>query len=705
MNTAEGLDKIFRPRSIAVIGATARPGTIGQVITHNLIAHGFTGPVFPVNPGAKVIHSIKCYPSILDVPDPVDMAVIIVRKDMVFSTVEDCGRKGVGGVVVVTAGFKEVGEEGAKDELELLARAQHYGMRMVGPNCFGVFNTEPDVSMNATFSRLQPLPGRVAFMTQSGSLGEAVLNQARRLGIGFSMFASVGNKADISGNTMLNYWKDDPLTRIILLYLESFGDAATFARIAREVSKTKPIIAVKAGRTTAGARATMSHTGALAGEDVGVDALFDHCGILRVNAMEELFDLVEALDHQPVPKGNRVAILTNAGGPAILATDAAASLGLNVVPLAPQTVATLRANLPAAAATGNPVDMIASATCEHYRMALGALLADPNVDAIMCIFVPPIMIDEQAVAEAIIGARARADKPLVACMMGAGEQFAAVRQLKEAGIPVYTFPEEMAAVCASMSRYRTWRDRPVRVLEAAPPGVATARKALEGLAREGQTQIAAAQALEILAQCGIPIASLKPARDLEEARALALAAGYPIVLKLEAAGLLHKTEIGAVVTDVRDEKELAHQYQSLMRRAQDHRLAGARVVIQPMVTGGVEMVLGMIRDPKFGPMIMCGLGGVLVEVARDVAFKLPPLTAGDAEEMIDRLKGRKLLAGFRGAPAIDRGPIVSSLVALSHLVDDFPLISELDINPFVACSAGRPSRAVDARIVLAAGGA
>ncbi|MEW5702348.1 MAG: acetate--CoA ligase family protein [Candidatus Zixiibacteriota bacterium] len=704
MHTPEGLDKIFRPRSVAVIGATARAGTIGQVITHNLVAHGFTGPVFPVNPSAGVIHSIKCYPSILDVPDPVDMAVIIVRKDLVLSTVEDCGRKGVGGVVVVTAGYREVGEEGARDERELWDRAQHYGMRMVGPNCFGVFNTDPAVSLNATFSRTHPLAGGVAFMTQSGSLGEAVLNHARRLGIGFSMFASVGNKADISGTTMLNYWKDDPATRIILLYLESFGDTAAFAQVAREVSRTKPIIAVKAGRTGAGARATMSHTGALSGGDVGVDALFDHCGILRVDTMEEMFDLVGALNVQPLPRGKRVAILTNAGGPAILATDAAAALGLDVVRLAPQTVATLKAHLPPAAATGNPVDMIASATSDQYRMALRTLFADPNVDAVLCIFIPPIMIDEHSVAEAIIDAHHGIDKPMVACMMGAGDQFAAVRSLKDAGIPVYTFPEEMAAVCAGMDACRDLRERPAIIAPPTPPEVDHAARSLATWAREGQTQIPSGQALALLAQCGIPIARPLPTRDQAEALEVARTVGYPIALKLEAGELLHKTEIGAVITDVRDEQELARHYRTLQQRAGEHHLTDAHVVVQPMVTGGVELVLGIVRDPTFGPMVMCGLGGILVEAARDVVFRLPPITRDVAREMLGRLHGKKLLEGFRGAPPVDLEPVVSTLVTLSHLASAVPGLEELDINPFVARPAGVPSLAVDARIVLTTSG-
>jgi len=701
MRLSAGLDKIFRPKSIAIVGATVRKGTIGREITHNLISYGFTGKIFPVNPAADAIHSIKCYPSILDIPDQIDLAIIMVRKDLVLSVVDECGRKGVGGVVVITSGFKEVGPEGAKREEALLERVRHYGMRMIGPNCFGLINTHPDLMMNATFSRNSPLPGKIGFMSQSGALGEGVLNHARKLGIGFSMFVSVGNKADISGNTVLDYWMDDPATKIILVYLESFGDPATFSKIAREITKTKPIIAIKSGRTAAGARATASHTGALAGDDIGVDALFDQCGILRVNSSEELFDLTKAFDRQPVPKGNRVAVLTNAGGPGILATDAAAEAGLDVVRLDPKTTEILKAHLPPEAATGNLVDMIASATPDQFEMALDCLSADPNVDGLIIVFVPPIMIDEMAVADAIIRARSRTEKPYFTCFMGPGEGSLGADRLKTAGIPIYTFPESIAGTYAMMVKYATWLKRPAGAFPSAPAGVAEARASLTQLAKSGKTTVLGSEALEIISKCGIPTAPIWAAKDLEQAANLAGMVGYPVVLKLDAHDLVHKTEVGGVITDVRDETELRKHYQTLLRRAEDKNLSGARVVVQAMVKGGVEMVLGMVRDPTFGPMIMCGLGGVFVEVMKDVTFKLPPLSHEDAFEMIDRLKAKRLLSGYRGSAPLDLEPLVNSLLALSRLVEDFPLIMELDINPFVVCADSSKSRAIDARIVLA----
>jgi acetyltransferase len=701
MNTAEGLDKIFRPKSIAMIGATVRPGTIGREIVHNLIDYGFTGKVFPVNPNADVIHSIKCYPSILDIPDPVDLAIVVVRKDLVMPSVEECGQKGVGGLVVITSGFKEIGDEGAEREAQLLERVRHYNMRMIGPNCFGVINTHPDFSMNATFSRTAPLPGKIGFMSQSGALGEAILNHARKLGIGFSMFASVGNKADISGNALLNYWKDDPATQIILLYLESFGDPETFTRIARSITRNKPIIAVKSGKTTAGARATASHTGALAGYDVGVDALFDQCGVLRVNTIQELFDVAKGFDLQPPPKGKRVAVLTNAGGPGILATDAAASLGLDVVRLDPGTEAALREFLPPEAATGNPVDMIASATAEHYQRSLDLLFRDPNVDAIICVFVPPIMIDQMAVAEAIVAASQNRAKPILSCFMGpTTEGLSGADRLRDAGIPVYTFPEELASTFALMIKSVAWRSRPAIKASPPPATIENARASLRRLHEAGEATVLGDRALQILAECGIPVAPLVLTSNIGDAAKTAEQTGYPVVLKLDARDLVHKTDVGGVITDVRDEEELRRHYTSLMARARERNLKDAHVVIQAMVKGGVEMVLGMVRDPKFGPLVMCGLGGIFVEVVNDVAFKLPPLSEDDALEMVNHLRGSILLDGYRGAPPMDKEPVVRALVALSQLVEGFPVIDELDINPFVVCASGGSSRAIDARIIL-----
>jgi acetyltransferase len=614
--------------------------------------------------------------------------------------VEECGAKGVGGLTVITSGFKEVGPEGAKREQDVLECAMRHNMRMIGPNCFGVINTHPDYMMNATFSRTAPLPGKIGFMSQSGALGEAILNHAKELGIGFSMFASVGNKADIAGNALLRYWKDDPATEIILLYLESFGNAERFTKIAREISKTKPIIAVKSGKTTAGARATASHTGALAGYDIGVDALFDQCGVLRVNTIEELFDLAMAFDLQHAPAGNRVAILTNAGGPGILATDAAASLGLEVARLEPETEKALRTFLPPEAATGNPVDMIASASADHYQKSLHLLFADANVDAIICVFVPPIMIDELAVADAIVAASRNESKPILSCFMGPEESAQGSERLKRAGIPVYAFPEAIANTYALMGKYTAWKARPLGKVRPRPEQVTQARAALEEMAKSGCKMVLGNDALEILERCGIPAATLSPALDEQQAVEVAARIGYPVALKLDAPGLVHKTDIGGVITDVRGEDELRKHYASLMQQAADHNLADARVALQAMVSGGVEMVLGMVRDPKFGPMIMCGLGGIFVEVVKDVAFKLPPLAEEDATEMIHQLKAMRLLEGYRGSPAVAIEPIIEALLTLSHLIEGFPSILELDINPFVVCPDGSKTKAIDARIVL-----
>jgi acetyltransferase len=414
----EPLDAIFRPRSIAVIGASRRRGSIGHEILHNLVEHDFQGVVFPVHPTATVIHSIKAYPSVLEIPDPVDLAVVVVPYRHVLEVAEECGRKGVRGLVVITAGFREVGGEGVAREEALLAIVHRYGMQLVGPNCMGVINTEPEVSMNATFAPTFPPPGPIGFMSQSGALGVTILDHARELGLGVSMFVSVGNKADVSGNKMIDYWSRDPRTRLIVMYNESFGDPRRFTRLARRVTKEKPILAVKAGRTRTGAKAASSHTGALAGMDVAVDALFEQCGVIRATTLEELFDFAMAFSNQPVPRGDRVAIITNAGGPGILTADACESLGLEIATLTEETRARLRAEVAEEASVQNPVDLIASADAATYRVALDIVLQDPNIDAAIAIFVPPVQVDAGEVAAGIAETVDRHDKTVLGCLMG-----------------------------------------------------------------------------------------------------------------------------------------------------------------------------------------------------------------------------------------------------------------------------------------------
>ncbi len=696
------LDFIFRPRSVAVIGASRKRGSIGWEILHNIVEYGFTGKVFPVNPHADVIHSIKCFPSVLDIPDPIDLAVIVVPKEEVLRVVDECGRKGVRGLVVITAGFKETGPAGREREHRLLEKVRQYGMRMIGPNCMGIINTEPDVRLNATFAPTPPLPGRIGFTSQSGALGAAILNMAAQLGLGFSMFVSMGNKADVSGNDLLEYWEDDPHTDVILMYLESFGNPRKFTQLARRLTRKKPIIAVKAGRTAAGARAASSHTGALAGLDVATEALLEQCGVLRALSVEDLFDMAMAFVCCPIPRGDRVAILTNAGGPAIMATDACISFGLKMAELSPRTRAQLRLRLPEECAVENPVDLIASADAATYRFALDLMLADENVDAVVVIFVPPIMVDPREIAQAIAEVTGRYEKPVLGVFMAPEEFFQQAHRQLDRAFPIYRFPESAARALSALVTYHKRRNREegeVRTFSVAQDVVA---RLLRSIRQEGRTDLNLAESLTVLEAYGFPVCRFGFARTAKEALTVAREIGYPVVLKVIAQTLTHKSEIGGVLVDVRTDEELLRGFQALTERVERHGLSRdfQGVLIQEMVRGGREVILGLVHDPQFGPLIMFGLGGIYAESLADVTFRIWPLTDRDAHEMIRSIRSYAILKGTRGEPPVDVETLEEALLRLSQLAGDFPEIAELDINPFIASPLPQASKAVDARIRL-----
>jgi acetyltransferase len=696
------LDGIFRPKSIAVIGASTRKGTIGREILHNLIENEFNGKVFPVNPKASVIHSIKCYSTILDVPDAVDLAIIVVPRDSVRMILEQCGEKGVKGVVVISSGFKETGEEGAKRELELVEIIRRYNMRMVGPNCFGVLNSDPNYSMNATFSKTKPPAGNVGFMSQSGALGEAILDYANRLHLGISMFASVGNKADISGNDILAYWEDDPNTGLILLYLENFGDPRCFTRIARGITRKKPIVAVKAGRTAAGAQAISSHTGVLAGLDVGTDALFDQCGVQRVTSVDELFDVAIAFTNQPLPKGDRIAIITNAGGPGILATDAVVSLGMKMAAFEPKTLRNLKANLPPIAAVNNPIDVIAAGGPDSYRVAMDAVLSDKNVDGVIVIFVPPIVVDHEAVIRTIVEmiARYRNNKTVLGCFMGVPDGIAALEEMAKHKIPIYTFPESAAKAMWAMTRYRKWIERPEGKMAHFTANKDRVKRIVDAAVAAKREMIIGEKALEILDAYGVGVAGSLKAKSIQDMKKAASKPGFPLVMKIDDPNIAHKTDAGGVVTDLRSIPELEDAFGKIEKRFSRPRKKFIGVILQEMVKDGVETIMGMHDDPSFGPLMMFGLGGIYVEVMKDVSFKVHPLTDYDAEEMIKSVKGYPLLTGFRGSPAVDIPVLQETILRLSQLVADFPVLKSFDVNPFIVTSEVGKSKAVDARFVI-----
>ena len=700
--SAENLHAIFRPKSVAVIGASRREGSIGRQIITNLLDGDFRGPVFPVHPSEKVIHSIKAYPSINEVPDVVDLAVIVVPRDSVLEAAEDCGKRGVRGLVVISAGFKETGPEGLARERRLEEIVIRHGMRMVGPNCMGVVNTDPSVRLNASFSRARALPGKIAFMSQSGALGEVILDHARRLELGLSMFASVGNKTDVSGNDLLLYWEEDPTTEIILLYLESFGDPALFTKIARRVTCKKPIVAVKAGRSASGALAATSHTGSLAGSDLATEALFEQCGVLRVDTVRDLFDVALALDSQRPPRGRRLAVVTNAGGPGILATDAAVALGFRMGPLKAETRGRLSRALRPESSLRNPVDLLADATPERYRTAVEAVLDDKGVDAALVIFVPPVMIDAPGVARAIVeAARKRPEVPVVGCFMGPAPSFQELEAQVGHRIPFYSFPEEAVFSLSALARYGEWlrrrRGKPL-YRSVAPRHAAQIAGLIEAGRRDGSGSLRASDALELVRIAGLPVVPFARGPWKEEGSLAAAAErlGFPVVLKADLPSAEHKTERKLVRLGLSSAAGVVEAARAVRRQA----VGSDGWLLQKQVSSGRELILGMTTDPKFGPLFVLGLGGTDVEVLRDVSFRLHPLTGRDVEEMARGLRGYPLLRGYRGGPLVSMKGLKGLMAALSRLVEDHPSIVSLEVNPVMVESGSGRLVAVDARVAL-----
>jgi acetyltransferase len=695
------LDKIFKPQSISIIGASRKKLTIGREIIHNLIINDFVGPVYPVNPNADSIHSLKCYPSVTAIPGEVDLAIITVPKQFVLDVVEECGKKGIKGLVVITAGFREVGDEGLRLEQKLLEKIKAHGMRMIGPNCMGVINSDEAVSMNATFAPTQPIRGRVSFISQSGALGVAILEHAAALDLGIAMFASIGNKANVSGNDLLEYWRDDTQTRVILMYLESFGNPRRFIEIARSITRFKPMITVKSGRTQQGAMAASSHTGALAGTDVIVDAMLQQAGVIRVESIEQLFDLAMAFDKQPIPQGDRVAILSNAGGPAIMATDALVSQGLRLAELTAKTKEELRKILPAEASVNNPVDTTAGGNAEVYGKALHRIVADPNVDSIIAIFVPPITVHTRDVAREIESAnRQYPEKTMLCCFMSQDKE--SIANMRQRGVPVYIFPESAARALSAMNEHRKWRlkqEGSVRTFDVDRKKV---NSIVEQAYAAGRPFVLPSEVFSILQAYGFRAAGSTIVQKEDEAVKFAGSLDRPVVLKVVSSTIVHKSDIGGVQVDLRSEEDVRSGYRRIMENLQSRKLQDKieGVLVQEMVRGGKEIVLGMSRDRSFGPVIMAGLGGIYVEVLKDVAFKIAPLTDLDAREMIESLRSYPLLKGVRGEKEVHLPTIVEYLQRLSQLVTEVETIAEIDMNPIMVFESAAECKVVDARIRL-----
>jgi acetate---CoA ligase (ADP-forming) len=681
---ARSIADLLAPSSIAVIGASRRPRTIGHEVLSNLLRGGFNGPIYPVNPNARAVSGVRAYPTITEVPDAVDLAVVTVPAAEVPEAVFQCAAKGVRGLVIISAGFAELGRARADAERELVELALRSGMRVVGPNCMGIINTNPAVSMNATFAPFVPTPGRIAFSSQSGALGIELLGRVAELGLGISTFVSVGNKADVSGNDLLQYWEEDADTDVILLYLESFGNPRKFAGLARRVSRSKPIVAVKSGRTQAGTRAAGSHTAALASSDVAVDALFRQAGVTRVDTLEELFDVAQVLAHQPLPAGRRVAIVSNGGGPGILAADACAGAGLEVPELSAETQARLRDFVSPDAGLRNPIDLVASATATTYERALRTVLRDEQIDAVIVIFVPPLVTQPDDVAREVRAAAVDAGpKPIVACFLGHHGIPDALRstQPDERSIPSFAFPESAAAALGHAAGYGAWRRRPEGAVPDFPDldsdrahGIVSERV---GDAPDGVWLDA--DVAQCLCECfGVPVVRTVPVSTASDAVDAAAKLGYPVALKAGSGAIVHKTDVGAVHLDLAFEEEVRDAFTAMQGRLGDE-MGGA--IVQPMVRTGVETIVGVTRDPLFGSLVVFGMGGTAAELVRDTTLRILPITDQDAGEMVRSLRTSPLLFGYRGAPPVDVEAIEQLLLRVGRLADELPEVAEMDCNP------------------------
>ncbi len=694
------LDSIMRPESVAVVGASTRAGTVGNEIVCKLKEYGFKGRLYPINPKAGEICGIKALGSVLEIPEKVDLAVIVVAKDIVLPVIDQCNEKGIKGIVVVSAGFKETGAEGAKLEQELLEKIRQYGMRMVGPNCLGVINTEEKIKMDASFADALPLSGSTAFTSQSGALGAAILNISKDFDLGISQFVSIGNAADITAETLLDYWKDDVNTDQVLLYVESIANPQEFSRLSKQLTKEKPVLAIKAGRSSAGASAASSHTGSLAGADLAADALLKQSGVIRVNSLLEMFEVAEAFANCPVPRGKRVAIMTNAGGPGIMATDAVCEYGLEMAALEEETKNYMKSYLPEAASVKNPVDMIASAPLEHYRNTLKALINDGNVDAIMVIYLPLMNLDPIDVSKTVMDIKGQyPEKPIVAVIMGKNEFFDKIKKI-EKNIPFYQYPEPAANAMSKLYAQRKWQQRPVGKEPLYEVNRDKAAGIISKAVSENRSQLTTLESIDVLDAYGIRTCKYAFAGDVDEAVREANKIGYPIVMKITSVKISHKTEIGGVIVGINSEAELRDEYSALLGRLRDKNLEDALdgVIIQEMVKGSREMVCGVATDPQYGHLMMFGLGGIFVETIKDVAFRVNPVTDIDVREMVQSVKAFKILQGSRGEKPANILQIEETLLRLSQLVKDFSFIKELDINPLKVSDKTGEGIAVDGRI-------
>ncbi len=693
------LKSFFNPKSVAIVGASRQKGKVGYEILSNMISSGYEGKIFPVNRSADVIEGLKCYPDLEAIGETPDLVIVIVPAKFVLDVMRQCVKLGTKAAIIITAGFKEVGPEGKKLEDEVVRVARKGGVRIIGPNCLGVIVTA--TKLNASFGGELPNPGHTGYLSQSGALLAAILDTARANGIGFSSLFSIGNKADIDELDLIEALSEDPNTRVIAGYLENIKDGNAFVREAERISHNKPILLMKSGGTSAGAKAASSHTGSLAGSEVAYEAMFSRAGIIRCNSVTQQFDFAQAFANQPLPRGSSVVVVTNAGGAGIMAADAIEREGLTFAKLEESTIEKLKSKLPAAANFHNPVDVLGDALADRYEFALDVVLDDPNVDSVLVLLTPQAMTEAAETAQAIVKiAKAKPTKPILACFMGASKVEAGVKVFREAKIPQYESPEGAVDTIKAMADYVRWRNRPKRVVRLFPVNRRKVESIIERHLRQGAREIGEAESKEILEAYGFATPKGSIATTAEQAANIAQQLGYPVVLKIWSPDILHKSDVGGVKVGIKSEQEVRDAFDLMMyripkKRPEAHILG---VLVQEMCRSGREVILGMHRDPHFGPLMMFGMGGIMVEVLKDVAFYLAPLTGDEARQMLVRTKTYQLLKGVRGQEGVDIEAIAEGLQRLSQLVTEFPQIQEMDINPYVVGPPGTTAIAVDARI-------
>ena len=694
------LDKIMKPKSIAVVGASTKEHTIGSDIMKRLQEYKFNGKIYPINPKGGIIEGLQAYTSVLEVPSEIDLAIIVVNAKFVLDTIDQCHQKGIKGLCVITAGFKETGAEGAELEKQLLSKVKEYGMRCVGPNCLGVVNTNPEIRMDGCFAESLPERGHIGFVSQSGALGGGILNILKDLNLGFAQFISIGNQADVNAETAIEYWENESDVEQILLYMESIQNPSNFRKLATRVTKKKPILALKAGRSAAGASAASSHTGSLAGADKAAAALLKQSGVIREFSLKNLFATAKVFATCPIPKGDRVAIITNSGGPGIMATDAVCEYGMQMAKISDSTKEKLRSFLPSAASVKNPIDMIASAPIEHYKQTLETVIADENVDMIMVIYLPFLGLKDIDVAKAVMEIKAQyPQKPVIGVFMTKSEFFSGLSDMN-VNMPFFMYAEEAADGMNRLNQQRLWMSQP----EGKIPCYDVDRAKVESIIRkslsEGRDQLTTLESIDVLQAYGIRACKYGLATNEEEVATLGNSIGYPVVMKMTSKTTSHKTDVGGVRVNIQSESQLRAEYRDLIAKLTEKGLIEGLegVIIQEMVKGSREMVCGIATDPQYGSMMMFGLGGVFVEALKDVTFRIAPLTDLDAKDMIKSVKAYKLLQGARGTTPAQMEQIEETLLRLSQLVSDFKFIDELDINPLLISEKSGEGIAVDGRI-------